>query len=1030
MVSLLLPLTLFCLLPAHAQEFGKNKVQYRNFDWKFIQTANFDIYFYDDAGVNLAHFTADVAEGALGSLQNNLRFRITERISLILYNSKNDFQQTNVVGAYMPEGVGGVTELFKNRVVVPFEGNWESFRHVIHHELVHAVLNDKFYGGSVQSLLTNNIQVQLPIWMNEGLAEFESHDGYNAETDMFIRDAVIGQYMPELYQLNGYFAYRGGQAFYWYIAQNYGREKIGELLDRIQVSSSLDAAFSGAFGKNIKEFSEQFLYDLKKLYWPDIADRTRPRDFAREMTDHEEDGSFMNASPSISPDGSLITFISDRKGPRSVFVMAVDKPENIRELVEGERNVEFEELHLLSPAIAWSPDSRRVAMAVKSKGEDAIFLIDVITGDREKIDFDLDAIYSVDWSSDGRNLAFQGIKGDASDIYTYDLQKKELRNLTNDIFSDFDPKWSEDGETVYFLSDRRDNPIRESRGLDFKVWNYEYDRVDIYALNTASLELTRVTNDDAVEKTPTPGPDGSLIYVSDANGIFNIYVYKPGDSGPQPITNSITGIEQLAVTPDGSKLVFSAWNGQGYDIFLMRSPLSRALEKDVLAKTTFFVEKDEDLGKMIAEAVEDESPYTIVTDVKGYGDASIDLDGAVSAEAPADRIRAKTFDTPSAPPPGAMTSSGDYVVRDYKVKFSTDVVQAGGGYTSFYGVQGLVQALFSDELGDHSIYVATDLQLDLINSDFYVFYNYLAKRIDYEFGVFQNAVFLRVGDLGEIARFRQLGGSITASNPFDRFRRMEFGGTLMNVTRESLEGESLLANQSKFMVLPQVRYVFDNSESLIYNPVAGSRYFVSLMGSPKVGEDGVGFYSLLGDFRHYIPLDKWGLTSLAARFSGGASFGPDPQQFFIGGMDGLWLNYDFSNNGIPIANAEDYSLVTPGYPLRGFNYGEQTGSKYGLVNLEFRYPLLLFGSGGILPSLLQLLSGTVFVDAGTAWTNNLNLTETTLEGKTVTDDLLLGTGLGFRSFVFGFPLRLDVAWQYNLQGWSRPKYYFSFGSDF
>ena len=50
----------------------------------------------------------------------------------------------------MEEGVGGVTELFKNRVVVPFEGNYKQFRHVIHHELVHAVINEMFYGGSIQ----------------------------------------------------------------------------------------------------------------------------------------------------------------------------------------------------------------------------------------------------------------------------------------------------------------------------------------------------------------------------------------------------------------------------------------------------------------------------------------------------------------------------------------------------------------------------------------------------------------------------------------------------------------------------------------------------------------------------------------------------------------------------------------------------------------------------------------------------------------------------------------------------------------
>ena len=1010
-----------------SQDFGKNKVQYRNFDWKFIQSSHFDVYFYDDAGLNLATFTAEIAEDALTSLQENLRFSISERISLVVYNSKNDFQQTNVVGAFMPEGVGGVTELFKNRVVIPFEGNWEKFRHVIHHELVHAVLNDKFYGGSIQSIIQNNIQVQLPIWMNEGLAEFEGYDGYNVETDMFIRDAVIGEYMPELPQMNGYFAYRGGQAFYWYVAENYGRDKIGELLDRVNTSSSLDAAFQGAFGKGVKDFSEQFLYDLKKIYWPDITDRKRPRDFARALTDHAEEESFMNASPSVSPDGLSVAFISDRDGPRSVYIMSLNDPEDVRKLIEGERNVEFEELHLLSPAIAWAPDSRRVGMAVKSKGKDAIFLIDVESGDRKKLDFNLDAIYSVDWSPDGEHLAFQGIKGDMSDIYTYDLQKAELRNLTNDLFSDYDPKWGDDNETIYFLSDRKDHPIRSARGLKYKIWNYDYQQTDVYSLNVGSLDLQRITSDLSVEKTPTPGPGGSLFYVSDENGIYNIYVIdNPGDS-PRPITNSITAIEQLTITPDASRMVFSAWNGRGYDIFQLLAPLELHVADNKLEKTAY-VAKTENPATG-DELVEPES-ITVVTDVVGYDDVTIDLDESLLSEPPSDRVKPKTYTEPADPPLGAVDNEGDYVVQDYKVKLSMDVFQATGAYDNFYGFQSLVQALFSDELGDHNIYLAGNLQFDLVNSDFYAYYDYLAKRIDYQFGLFQNSLLFRVGNLGEIARFRQLGASVTASNPFDRFRRVELGATIMNVSRETIEGESFLNDQSKFLAMPNVRYVFDNTETLIFSPVSGSRYYLNLLGSPKFGDDGVGFWSATTDFRHYIPLDKLGLYDIAFRFSGGASFGPDPQQFFIGGMDGFWINSDFTNQGIPISDAEDYSLVTPGYPLRGYDWGESIGSKYGLVNVELRYPLLLFGSGGVLPSILQLLTGSVFFDAGAAWNEGLSLTTTDFQGRTVADDLRMGSGIGLRSFVLGFPLRLDVAWSYDLNAWSKPKYYISIGQDF
>ena len=43
------------------QSFGKNKVQYRNFGWKYLQSKHFDVYYYGDEK-HLAEFVADVAE--------------------------------------------------------------------------------------------------------------------------------------------------------------------------------------------------------------------------------------------------------------------------------------------------------------------------------------------------------------------------------------------------------------------------------------------------------------------------------------------------------------------------------------------------------------------------------------------------------------------------------------------------------------------------------------------------------------------------------------------------------------------------------------------------------------------------------------------------------------------------------------------------------------------------------------------------------------------------------------------------------
>ena len=122
-------------------QFGQNIVQYDDFSWHFIQSKHFDIYYSED-GRSHAEFTAYEAEAAYLKIADRLNWQLKNRVSIIVYNSHNDFQQTNVVDSYMFEGIGGVTELYKNRVVIPFDASNQEFKHVIHHELVHAFIND------------------------------------------------------------------------------------------------------------------------------------------------------------------------------------------------------------------------------------------------------------------------------------------------------------------------------------------------------------------------------------------------------------------------------------------------------------------------------------------------------------------------------------------------------------------------------------------------------------------------------------------------------------------------------------------------------------------------------------------------------------------------------------------------------------------------------------------------------------------------------------------------------------------------
>ena len=334
-------------------------------------------------------------------------------------------------------------------------------------------------------------------------------------------------------------------------------------------------------------------------------------------------------------------------------------------------------------------------------------------------------------------------------------------------------------------------------------------------------------------------------------------------------------------------------------------------------------------------------------------------------------------------------------------------------------------------LGDHKIYILTSMVIDLKNSDYAAAYYYLPKRMDWGFELYHTARFLYydrgLGAGDQLFRYINYGGIVNFSYPVSKFRRIEGGLTVMNVSQENLDDSSEPIYSNTFAV-PSLSFVFDNTLMGYTAPIKGSRYNITTLGTPKIGSDGVQFASLIGDFRHYL---KFGDDfSLALRFTSGGSFGANPQRFYLGGTEN-WINRDFEHNNIPISNVEEFAFSSPIMPLRGFNYDVLSGSKYALANIEFRYPLFRYLIFGLLPIGFQDIRGVAFIDAGTAWTNNDALKLfTNVNGVTQTQDLLIGTGFGTRLVFLGFPWKFDVAWNYNFNRFSPPKYYISLGYDF
>ncbi len=1052
-------------------QFGQNKIQYRNHDWYYVETKHFNIFF-DQDGFTIADFIVKASEDALKQIDKDLDYQIRNRITIILYDSHNEFSQTNTTESFLSTGVGGFTEPFKNRVVIPFEGDWKKYRHVIHHELVHAVMQDMIYGGSIQNAISHNIQLNLPIWVHEGMAEFLSST-WETNSDMFIRDAIINEYLPDVQRLGGYYAYRGGEALFYFIARNYGRAKVGEILKKAKDVGSYERGVKLSIGLDLKELNTRWKKWLKKIYWPEVAYRKDPDEFAKRLTNAKKNKGYYNTSPAISPRGDKIVFISDRDIYYDIYIMDADG-ENVEKIIETGNTIDFEELNILFPLITWAPDNKRIAFSSKSEGFDQITIYNTETEKTEFLPIKMRTIGSLTWSQDGTKLAFSAADGKQSDIYYYDFETDSLINLTNDIFTDRLPRFSPDNKTILFSSDRKNFVNDKTLPKNFRIVNFDYSQLDLYKIDISTRKITRLTDwKYSDEMMPVFSSDGKeIIFISDKNGINNLYkkrielssedsVSNLLDLPAKPITNSLNEINQISLSYDAKKLVFSTHFNEAYDIFEILNPFEIEPVGDTLQMTKFMSEltsKASTLGDTIIMPLSKILTEDILPDSTSL-DSTIQENKVATDSTKEEDIFTGTYideTTPSVPDYSHyifgrdtvitvdssrkyqekiftenLDKNGNYAVKKYKVHFTPDLVNASMTFSSYYGLLGYTMMTFSDVLGDHQLAGALGLQMDLKNSDYGLAYYYLPKRLDWKFEIFHTARFVYVLSPQtyyiDLNRFQNLSFTVEASYPFNRFFRLNGSFAFMELTDENLDDFSIPVVHEYYFV-PGIAFVFDNTMWGYYSPIQGTRYRVDLLGNLGLIHPEQAFYIVKWDFRHYFRF--FFDNSFVVRFSGGYSGGANPQRFFIGGTEG-WLNRDWATPTIPLTRPSDFVFLSAGLPLRGYRYSERIGNKYALLNLEFRFPFIRALLTGELPVVFQNILGAAFIDAGSAWfkDKDLRLIRRLPSGKPVFNDLLAGAGFGLRTY-FLFMWRWDVAWRYDLRGWSKPVYYWSFGFDF
>jgi Tol biopolymer transport system component len=1015
---------------ASSQGFGKNKVQYFSQEWSFIQSEHFDVYFYQN-GYTIAEFVVETAEDAYLQISKSYNYELRDRVTIITYPSHNAFESTNVTFSSPEEGVGGFTEFFKNRIVIPYEGSYEQLRHVTHHELAHAMMLEMIYGGGIGSILSSLSRMPMPLWFIEGLAEYESRNGWDTDSDLFMRDGTINGYIPPINQMGGFLNYKGGQSVLYYISERYGKEKISELLHRIKSARDVERGFKLALGLDINDLSKRWHKWLQGNYWPTVAELQDPGDIARRLTNHIKDRNFVNNSPALSPDGYQLAFLSDRSDYFDIYLLSVVDGKIKRKLLSGQTSAKFEELHWLRPGLSWSPDGEDLVFASKAGKSDALHVLNVEEAEVTRtIRFDLDGIFSPAYSPDGDRIAFVGMKNGQSDIYTVSLQSGELSNVTDDIFSDLDPSWSPDGRYVAFISDRGDHlgPPPD----DFSIAQYDYRQSEVYIADTQAGTLQRITHSAAMERTPEWSPrDHMISYVSDRDGVYNLYLHDLDTGEYYPITNLLTGCFQPTWSRDGG-LAFASFFDAGYDIFYLRDAFDPNLRRDLVEEETVTQVIIQEPVPLDTTAVPQDFGMSQTSQKTPMG--RIIFDDRYQAVQEVEKVFLDSSDY--------MNAEGGYKINDYALRFSPDIVYASAAYSTFFGLQAMGLLLFSDILGNHQIYIGLNVYSDLENANADLLYLYLPKRINYGIGLYHKAYFFYIfdEDQGEYTYFRDknFGFNLYAEYPLSRYSRLEGTFNFLGIERDSYDWlfDEYSYEEKRRVIMPGLAYVHDTILWGSTGPMNGTRArlafyaspnlenYIDLSGAPEWGLD---FQTVIVDARKYLKIANDYV--FAVRGTAGFSEGSDPMRFFVGGENN-WINRRYQ--GDIEGDIEDIYFSNFITPFRGGDYYATEGTRFALMNLEFRYPLVRhLILGWPLPIHLANIRGALFMDTAGAWYNDdFRGTTYTEEGDVTLNDLMMGYGFGARVNLGIFLLRWDVAWRTYWDRTDKPRYYFSLGAEY
>ena len=537
--------------------FGKNNIHYDTFNWEIYTTDHFEIYYYPEMKQHLER-VAGYAESAYQQISADLKKELPSKIQLILFKTHSEFEQENIDPSAGQEGVGAFAEPTRLRMVMPIDAPPDQLYGLMVHELTHQFEFDII----PQGLIRRNV----PLWVNEGLSEFERGQWTPLDL-MTVRDAAVADIVPKMTETEAYgnasnarfVPYNLGHAVFEFIDAKFGKEGIRQFMFALR--KSVDRRRRRRLRRRAQDEEGRVRPELRALSQGSVqavsrqgaAGRLRPRPVAEQREDVVCRGVHHRAlalrrpdrRDDVQPPGSR-----DRHHPH-LQQGRLDRPQPDERLRQGSRlrshrvqNGERFEM----PWMSWSPKGDRLAYFVRTEKERTLIIQNVLTADIElRIPMkSVDEPESPSFAPDGKTVAFAALRNAVSDIYTVDLDSKKVANLTNDDFADAGPSFSPDGKFLIYNARVSGNQKLFRLDLDtMKKTQLTFGTVDetaVQFIDNQTIVFASTATDPNIPLEPEVARNGN---------IYNIWTLDLKGGELKQYTDALGGNWSPAVLKEG-----------------------------------------------------------------------------------------------------------------------------------------------------------------------------------------------------------------------------------------------------------------------------------------------------------------------------------------------------------------------------------------------------------------------------------------------------------------------------------------------